>query len=151
MFWVHFSRIRVNGVTRARCKYCRKLLSVDSNSGTYHLRNHHKTCLQKKIHDGPQRVLGANYLPKGKAQLIAIEYNYEVSKKMLCSMILLHEYPLSIVDHIVCLGIGRFRSNRTDYRRSPSSSWAETRNRGQTRFQIGQNCSKSILIRSFRF
>ncbi|CAN1786852.1 Zinc finger BED domain-containing protein RICESLEEPER 2 [Linum perenne] len=100
MFWVHFSRIRVNGVTRARCKYCRKLLSVDSNSGTYHLRNHHKTCLQKKIHDGPQRVLGANYLPKGKAQLIAIEYNYEVSKKMLCSMILLHEYPLSIVDHI---------------------------------------------------
>ncbi|CAN1317252.1 Zinc finger BED domain-containing protein RICESLEEPER 2 [Linum perenne] len=98
--WVHFSRIRVNGVTKARCKYCRKLLSGDSNSGTSHLRNHHKICLQKKIHDGQQRVLGANYLPKGKAQMIATEYNYEVSKKLLCSMILLHEYPLSIVDHI---------------------------------------------------
>ncbi|CAN1247643.1 Zinc finger BED domain-containing protein DAYSLEEPER [Linum perenne] len=92
--------IRVNGVTKARCKYCRKLLSGDSNSGTSHLRNHHRTCLQKKIHDGQQRVLGANYLPKGKAQMIATEYNYEVSKKLLCSMILLHEYPLSIVDHI---------------------------------------------------
>ncbi|CAN1248085.1 Zinc finger BED domain-containing protein RICESLEEPER 2, partial [Linum perenne] len=85
---------------KARCKYCSKLLSGDSNSCTSHLRNHHTTCLPKKIHDGQQRVLGANYLPKGKAQLIATEYNYEVSKKMLCSMILLHEYPLSIVDHI---------------------------------------------------
>ncbi|CAN1167580.1 Zinc finger BED domain-containing protein RICESLEEPER 2, partial [Linum perenne] len=60
---------------KARCKYCRKLLSGDSNSGTSHLRNHHRTCLQKKIHDGQQRVLGANYLPKGKAQMIATEYN----------------------------------------------------------------------------
>ncbi|CAN1777424.1 Putative AC transposase [Linum perenne] len=32
--------------------------------------------------------------------MIATEYNYEVSKKLLCLMILLHEYPLSIVDHI---------------------------------------------------
>ncbi|CAN1763520.1 Zinc finger BED domain-containing protein RICESLEEPER 4, partial [Linum perenne] len=98
--WVHFNRIRVNGVTKARCKYRRKLLSGDSNSGTSHLRNHHITCLHKKIYVGQQRVLGANYLPKGKAQLIATEYNYEVSKKQLCSMIILHEYPLSIVDHI---------------------------------------------------
>ncbi|CAN1182287.1 Zinc finger BED domain-containing protein DAYSLEEPER [Linum perenne] len=97
---VHFNRIRVNGVTKARCKYCRKLLSGDTNNGTSHLRDHHRTCLQKKIHDGQQRVLGANYLLKGKAQLIATEYNYEVSKKLLCSMILLHEYPLSIVNHI---------------------------------------------------
>ncbi|CAN1314477.1 Zinc finger BED domain-containing protein DAYSLEEPER [Linum perenne] len=37
--------------------------------------------------------------------LVANEYNYEVSKKELCSMILIHEYPLSIVDH---LGFKRF-------------------------------------------
>ncbi|CAN1272876.1 hypothetical protein LINPERPRIM_LOCUS14759, partial [Linum perenne] len=38
--WVHFNRKKVNGVMKARCKYCLKLLSGDSNSGTSHLRNH---------------------------------------------------------------------------------------------------------------
>ncbi|CAN1755842.1 Putative AC transposase [Linum perenne] len=103
--WVHFSRKRVNGVFKARCKYCLKLLSGDSNSGTSHLRNHNKTCIRKKIHDGQQKVLGPNFLHKGKAQLVATEYNYEVAKKELCSMILVHEYPLSIAEH---LGFKRF-------------------------------------------
>ncbi|CAN1817859.1 Zinc finger BED domain-containing protein RICESLEEPER 2 [Linum perenne] len=103
--WVHFSRKRVNGVLKARCKYCLKLLSGDSNSGTSHLRNHNRTCIRKKIHDGQQKVLGPNFLHKGKAQLVATEYNYEVAKKELCSMILVHEYPLSIAEH---LGFKRF-------------------------------------------
>ncbi|CAN1785294.1 Putative AC9 transposase [Linum perenne] len=86
---------------KARCKYCLKLLSGDSNSGTSHLRNHNRTC----IHDGQQKVLGPNFLHKGKAQLVATKYNYEVAKKELCSMILVHEYPLSIAEH---LGFKRF-------------------------------------------
>ncbi|CAN1190018.1 Putative AC transposase [Linum perenne] len=103
--WAHCSRVRVNGVMKAKCKYCRKLLSGESNSGTSNIRNHIRTCIRKKIHDGQQKVLGSNFISKGKAKLVAIEYNYEVAKKMLCSMILIHEYPLSIVDH---LGFQRF-------------------------------------------
>ncbi|CAN1753146.1 Zinc finger BED domain-containing protein DAYSLEEPER [Linum perenne] len=103
--WVHFSRKMVNGVLKARCKYCLKLLSGDSNSGTSHLRNHNRTCIRKKIYDGQQKVMGPNFLHKGKAQLVATEYNSEVCKKELCSMILIHEYPLSMVDH---LGFKRF-------------------------------------------
>ncbi|CAN1752758.1 Putative AC transposase [Linum perenne] len=103
--WAHCNIVKVNGVLKARCKYCRKLLSGESNSGTSHIRNHIRTCIHKKIHDGQQKVFGPNFVTKGKAQLVATEYNYEVAKKMLCSMILIHEYPLSIVGH---LGFKRF-------------------------------------------
>ncbi|CAN1273477.1 Putative AC transposase [Linum perenne] len=89
--WLHFHRLKLNGVGKAKCKYYRKILSGESN------RNR---CIQKKIHDGRQKVLGPDYLPTGKPQLVATEYNYDVSIKELCLMILVHEYPLSIVDHI---------------------------------------------------
>ncbi|CAN1823296.1 hypothetical protein LINPERHAP1_LOCUS30321, partial [Linum perenne] len=72
----------------------------------------------KKIHDGQQKVLSPNFLPKGKTQLVTTEYNYEVSKKELCSMILIHEYPLSIVDH---LGFKRFCCALQHYLKYPAA------------------------------
>ncbi|CAI0387864.1 unnamed protein product [Linum tenue] len=90
---------------KARCKYCRKSLGGETSNGTSHLRSHIKTCIQKRIHDGSQKILGPNYKPSGNPQLSASQYNYEVSRKELCSMILVHEYPLSLVDHV---GFKRF-------------------------------------------
>ncbi|CAI0421692.1 unnamed protein product, partial [Linum tenue] len=103
--WPHFNRVRVNGVMKARCKYCRKSLGEETSNGTSRLRTHIKTCIQKRIHDGSQKILGHNYIPAGNPQLSASQYNYEVSRKELCSMILVHEYPLSLVDHV---GFKRF-------------------------------------------
>ncbi|CAI0400254.1 unnamed protein product [Linum tenue] len=85
---------------KVRCKYCRKPLGGETSNGTSHLRNHIKTCIHKRIHDGSQKILGPNYQPGGNPQLSASQYNYEVSRKELCSMILVHEYPLSLVDHV---------------------------------------------------
>ncbi|CAN0846185.1 Putative AC transposase [Linum grandiflorum] len=55
---------------------------------------------KKKIHDGSQRILGANYSAKGKAEMSTNQFSSEVSRKELCIMIVVHEYPLSIVDHL---------------------------------------------------
>ncbi|CAI0389890.1 unnamed protein product [Linum tenue] len=98
--WPHFNRVRVNRVMNARCKYCRKSLGGETSNGTSHMRSHIKTCIQKRIHDGSQNILGPNYQPAGNPQLFASQYNSEVSRKELCSMILVHEYPLSLVDHV---------------------------------------------------
>ena len=104
--WPHFSRVRVGEIMKARCKYCRKLLGGETHNGTSHLRNHlRNSCIQKKIHDGQQRILGPNYNPTGPPQLAASQYKADVARKELCSMILVHEYPLSIVEH---LGFKRF-------------------------------------------
>ncbi|CAL1384874.1 unnamed protein product [Linum trigynum] len=103
--WPHYIRVKVNGVIKAKCKYCRKNLGGDTRNGTSHLRTHVKTCIQKRIHDGAQKILCPNYKATGKPQLSATQFNSDVSRKELSYMILVHEYPLSIVEH---LGFKRF-------------------------------------------
>ncbi|CAN1732013.1 Putative AC transposase [Linum perenne] len=98
--WDHFERVKINDIWKAKCNYCRKLLGGDSSNGTSHLRSHVKSCIQKRIHDGSQKVLSPNLLIKGKTELVATAYNPEVSKKELATAVLMHEYPLSIVEHL---------------------------------------------------
>ncbi|CAN0917051.1 Zinc finger BED domain-containing protein RICESLEEPER 1 [Linum grandiflorum] len=98
--WPHFERLIVNGELKAKCIYCRKQLVGHSINGTTHLRNHRNRCIQKKIHDGRQQILGPKFLGKGKPEMSMGQFNSEVSKKELGIMILMHEYPLSMVDHL---------------------------------------------------
>ncbi|CAN0920200.1 Putative AC9 transposase [Linum grandiflorum] len=50
---------------KARCKYCKKVLGGDTNNGTTHLRNHTTRCIQRQLHDGTQKNIKTNFLPKG--------------------------------------------------------------------------------------
>ncbi|CAN0846151.1 Putative AC transposase [Linum grandiflorum] len=90
----------VNGILKAKCIYCKKIYAAVSTNGTSHLRTHKTKCVQKQIHDGSQKILGPSYISKGKAELSANQFSSEVSRKKLSIMILMHEYPLSIVDHL---------------------------------------------------
>ena len=57
---------------------------------------------QKRNRDGSQKILGAHYLAKGKQDLVfgATAFNSDFSKRELAIPITMHEYPLSIVDHL---------------------------------------------------
>ncbi|CAN0925612.1 hypothetical protein LINGRAHAP2_LOCUS34857, partial [Linum grandiflorum] len=64
--WPHFTRFRdKNGVMKAKCKYCCKILGGDTSNGTSHLRNHKKVCVQKQMHDGSQKNLAIKFFPNG--------------------------------------------------------------------------------------
>ncbi|CAN1340024.1 Putative AC transposase [Linum perenne] len=73
--WLHFERDKVHDIWKAKCNNCRKFLGGDSNNGTSHLKSHIKSCIQKRIHDGSQKVLGPNLLSKGKTELVATASN----------------------------------------------------------------------------
>ncbi|CAN0846786.1 hypothetical protein LINGRAHAP2_LOCUS4626, partial [Linum grandiflorum] len=59
---------------------------------------HTEKCTHKKVHEGSRKILGSNYSLKGKTELSANQFIIEVSRKELI-MILMHEYPLSIIEH----------------------------------------------------
>ncbi|CAN0862132.1 Putative AC transposase [Linum grandiflorum] len=98
--WDDFSRLRVGNEIKAKCKHCLKLLGGGAKCGTSHLRHHQKRCFKKKIHERKQAVFGSNYLAKGKKELAVCTFNSDVSKKELAIALVMHEYPLSIVDHL---------------------------------------------------
>ncbi|CAN0918930.1 Zinc finger BED domain-containing protein RICESLEEPER 2 [Linum grandiflorum] len=98
--WKHFKKIKVNNVWKAKCNYCGKLLGGDSCNGTSHLKNHTSNCLHRKIYEGSQKILGPNYLAKGKKDLLASAFDASFSRKELAVAIIMHEYPLLMVDHL---------------------------------------------------
>ncbi|XP_058745642.1 zinc finger BED domain-containing protein DAYSLEEPER-like [Vicia villosa] len=77
--WNHFKRKIINGEEKAVCNYCNKA-STD-------IRQPILVREQKKV-DGSSSYL-SNY-----------HFYPEKSRKDLASMIIIHEYPLSIVDHL---------------------------------------------------
>ncbi|CAN1310208.1 hypothetical protein LINPERPRIM_LOCUS27990 [Linum perenne] len=58
-------------------------------------------CIEKKIHDQSQKMVGLGVFTDvaGKRELMALAYNPEVSRKQLGLAIVMHDYPLSIVEH----------------------------------------------------
>lgn len=111
--WDYFDKIEVSGVVKAKCKYCKVVLSAGSVTGTSHLLKH-----AKKVCSGRHLVLASGQTQlklktevdgsstlEFKSKDKEKEFNHDSSRKELINMVVMHEYPLSIVDHI---GFRRF-------------------------------------------
>ncbi|KAF8697171.1 hypothetical protein HU200_036169 [Digitaria exilis] len=88
--WNDFDKIEVGGIQKAECKWCKKHLSAVGRNGTSHLCNHVGSCDARQCRKG----LKQKYV-----------FDQGVARKELALMICVHEYPLSIVDHV---GFRRF-------------------------------------------
>ncbi|XP_024965921.1 zinc finger BED domain-containing protein RICESLEEPER 2-like [Cynara cardunculus var. scolymus] len=100
--WNHFEAIYIDGLRRfAKCKYCNKQMTGRPNDGTTHLKDHFKICPRRVTKDIRQHILVQEQTAKdGKTSLLS-NYNFsaESSRDDLAKMIILHDYPLSIVEH----------------------------------------------------
>jgi len=100
--WQQFKKIKVNGLDKAECKYCKKLLGGKSKNGTKHLWQHNEIFVQYNIY--MKGMKGQTFLtPKvmqGKQEFGAGTYDAECAREELAKAIIMHEYPLSIVDHL---------------------------------------------------
>uniref|UniRef100_A0A8R7U149 BED-type domain-containing protein n=1 Tax=Triticum urartu TaxID=4572 RepID=A0A8R7U149_TRIUA len=109
--WVDFKKVRVRGIWKAQCLHCKKKLGGESKNGTKHLHVHLASCTMKKVNSNgktlSQSSLRFNSSSHGKVYVENYTFDQDYARKMLASMIVLHEYPLSIVDHT---GFRRFIS-----------------------------------------
>jgi len=98
--WNHFKRQMVDEKWKAICNYSTKSLLGDTKHNTSHLRSHFKSCKLRttrdirqsflKTHkDGGETVVVGNYV-----------FNQQTTRDALRKIIILHEYPMSMVDHI---------------------------------------------------
>lgn len=105
--WLHFDRVIIDSKVKAVCKYCKAKLVGDSSSGTSHLHTHIKTkhhnLGQKNIR---QKLLASNF-NKAHPELASYNFSHDGAKAELAKMIIMHEYPISIVEHI---GFRRYSS-----------------------------------------
>ncbi|CAL5067555.1 unnamed protein product [Urochloa decumbens] len=99
--WKDFKRVcDDDGVWKAKCNHCGKKLSAATRNGTNHLRTHLKICIyRKKPGEKVQTNLRFASSEKGTVAVENYVFDQDVARKTLYTMITLHEYPLSIVDH----------------------------------------------------
>jgi len=111
--WNEFKKVKVSGEVKAQCKWCDKQLGGKSKNGTKHLHDHLRICTLKKIKlNNQNKTLSQSALrfssqEGGKISVENYTFDPEVARRELAAMIVLHEYPLSMVDHA---GFRRFVS-----------------------------------------
>ncbi|KAF0921598.1 hypothetical protein E2562_009790 [Oryza meyeriana var. granulata] len=111
--WKEFKRVKMLGELKAQCIYCGKKLSAKASSGTKHFHDHLKVCPYRRskfaLKDRNVTQASLRFAPKESRQLFVENYSFdpEVARRELAAMIILHEYPLSMVDHT---GFRRFVS-----------------------------------------
>lgn len=98
--WNHFERRLIGGKWKAICNDCKKILGGESKNGTRHLLDHIKTCLHKKQKTIKQSLLQPTKSNDGTTMLGTYNFNQDDGRTELANMIILHEYPLSMVDHV---------------------------------------------------
>ena len=116
-FWKYFQRFKVDGEWKAKCNHCGIVLAANPRSGTKSLKNHVQLyCKRLKQASSKQSTIGECFSKRAKLTS-SDSFDQEISRKDLAHMIILHEYPLSIVDHI---GMRMFISNLQPNFRCPT-------------------------------
>ncbi|KAL6500272.1 hypothetical protein OROHE_025638 [Orobanche hederae] len=68
--WPHVEIIKVNGIEKAKCIYCKKLLSLQESKATSHIARHLKGCTRKQLADKKQKML--NFQPEESKVVVPI-------------------------------------------------------------------------------
>ncbi|KAM0898877.1 hypothetical protein ACQ4PT_021666 [Festuca glaucescens] len=104
--WLEMTKKMLRGKPTAICNYCHKELTAGAKSGTSHLRDHLKICTQRmlKLRSTSGKSLCQSQLrmtaqAEGKVNVESYTFDQETCREELGDMIVLHDYPLSIVDH----------------------------------------------------
>ncbi|XP_038699647.1 zinc finger BED domain-containing protein RICESLEEPER 3-like [Tripterygium wilfordii] len=90
--WDHFEEKYVGGKRKAMCPDCK--------TGTKHLLDHMKSCLYKKQKTINQSILNPTKSNDGSMKPGTYTFDQNQAREELANMIVLHDYPLSMVQHV---------------------------------------------------
>lgn len=99
--WKEFKRKRIDNKWKAECIWCHKRLGGETKNGTKHLHDHLNNRPHRRSNKGSKQALLK--VTKGTNDPIVPSdgsaFNQDVARMELARIIILHEYPLSIVEH----------------------------------------------------
>ena len=111
--WNYFKKKNIDGKVKAQCNYCGRLMVGDSTSGMTHLKLHkEKSCPSALREASPLRegtdirkqvLVKQHNMTRSKGISSPSVFNEEdqkASRKDLARMVIFHDYPLAIVDHV---------------------------------------------------
>ncbi|KAL2533125.1 Zinc finger BED domain-containing protein DAYSLEEPER [Abeliophyllum distichum] len=100
--WDHFKLKMIDNEIKAVCNYCSGKLVGHSENGTNHLKKHLDRCLLRNCKQTDIRLSILNPIKQATRKVVMGTYHFdqEHARTELGKMIILHEYPLSMVEHV---------------------------------------------------
>ncbi|KAG2696536.1 hypothetical protein I3760_07G062900 [Carya illinoinensis] len=139
--WKDFKIVEKNGVKKAECNFCKDLLSISSSSSTTHFHRHLTSCLPHIAASKRQKVLTIDMKGFECVNLVKnFSYYMKKVRELASHMILYHEYPFSMMEHVV---FNKFMRANTPYWQKLSRT--TTRNDCQSTYEIEKKKLKTIL------
>ncbi|KAM3264952.1 hypothetical protein P3L10_001946 [Capsicum annuum] len=97
--WPHYEKFVQHGVTKAKCKYCGKVLKATSTNGTTRLNNHLKICPKNPNRVNTLKQEYINFPLQGeKGDGASWSFDQEVSRRSLLEMLIIDELPFCFVE-----------------------------------------------------
>ncbi|CAK8530336.1 unnamed protein product [Lathyrus sativus] len=98
--WNHFKRQKIDGKLKAICNYCGAKLLGAPKQGTSHLKSHIKSCPRRTNRDIKQALIKTEQVDGQTVMVGSYAFNQDIARYGVAKMIILHEYPLAMVEHI---------------------------------------------------
>ncbi|KAG8382273.1 hypothetical protein BUALT_Bualt05G0059600 [Buddleja alternifolia] len=98
--WAHFKRIKVDGCQYGECKYCGTKIKAPSKNGTSSLSKHYNISCKKRSGGSGVRQSPSMANKKVVGSQEHKTFNEEETRRQLAMMVVLHDYPLSMVEHV---------------------------------------------------
>ncbi|KAG8368691.1 hypothetical protein BUALT_Bualt15G0072000 [Buddleja alternifolia] len=100
--WEHFKKVKVDDIQYAECKYCKIHLKTPPGFGTTGLFKHYQKACKKRPRglDIRQSLIKTSKKVNGGEELTTHIFSQEYTRSELARMVILHDYPLSIVEHV---------------------------------------------------
>ncbi|KAG8369137.1 hypothetical protein BUALT_Bualt15G0120100 [Buddleja alternifolia] len=108
--WEHFKKVKVDDMQYAECKYCKIRLKAPPGVGTTSLFKHYQKACKRRPRglDIRQSLIKTSKKVSGAEELTTHTFSQEYTRSELARMVILHDYPLSIVEHV---GFRRYSAN----------------------------------------
>nr|XP_027094891.1 zinc finger BED domain-containing protein RICESLEEPER 2-like [Coffea arabica] len=96
-----------DGTLKVQCNHCKELFVKNPSGATSQHKRHLKNCLQKRLAVGEenqkrQQVLSFTEGPSdGITSITNFSYDHAKVRELAAHMVLVHEYPFSMLDHVV--------------------------------------------------
>ena len=96
-----------NGTVKVKCNHCKELFTKSATGATFQHKKHLNSCLQRKMAIGEQskqkqQVLSFTEGPSdGITSITNFSHDHAKVREIASHMILAHEYPISIMEHVV--------------------------------------------------
>ncbi|KAG8382701.1 hypothetical protein BUALT_Bualt05G0104800 [Buddleja alternifolia] len=100
--WTHFKKVKVDDMQYAECNYCKTRIKAPPGFGTTSLFKHYRKACKRRPRglDIRQSLIKTSKKVSGAEELTTHTFSQEYMRSELARMVILHDYPLSIVEHV---------------------------------------------------